>query len=67
MPLSEEGLQQAEQLAAWFADREIARIISSPYTHAVQSVAPLAKRHVGRRDKRWGLVLLCRRWRNHLA
>jgi len=40
--LSEVGCQQAEQLAAWFADRKIARIISSPYTRAIQTVEPLA-------------------------
>ncbi len=43
-PLSEEGFRQAEQLAEWFANREIARIVSSPYTRAVQTVEPLAKR-----------------------
>lgn len=42
-PLSEEGFQQAERLAAWFANRKVERIVSSPYTRALQTIEPLAK------------------------
>jgi 8-oxo-dGTP diphosphatase len=41
-PLTRKGRRQAEALAAWFRDREVGRVISSPYTRCVQTVRPLA-------------------------
>ena len=38
------GHEQAEQAAAALADREIRRIIASPYTRALQTAEPLARR-----------------------
>ncbi len=72
-PLSEKGFQQAEYLAAWFGDREIACIISSPYTRAVQTVEPLAKRHgiLIEMDERFRERMLCASplpdWRERIA
>jgi 2,3-bisphosphoglycerate-dependent phosphoglycerate mutase len=42
-PLTERGFEQAETLAAWFDDKPVARIVSSPYRRAVQSASPLAQ------------------------
>lgn len=42
-PLTERGFEQAKRLAAWFADKSIARIVSSPYVRAMQSAAPFAQ------------------------
>ncbi len=41
-PLTARGLEQAQALAEFLAPRPIARIVSSPYLRARQSVAPLA-------------------------
>ena len=38
------GQEQAERAAAELADEAIARIIASPYTRALQTAAPLARR-----------------------
>jgi 2,3-bisphosphoglycerate-dependent phosphoglycerate mutase len=43
-PLSARGLEQAERLAEFLAPRPIARIVSSPYLRARQSIAPLASK-----------------------
>ena len=43
-PLTPLGQQQAEHLADVLQGRGIARIVSSPYTRAVQSIEPLARR-----------------------
>ena len=37
------GEKQAEELAAFFDQRDIDRIVSSPFVRAVQSIEPLAK------------------------
>jgi 2,3-bisphosphoglycerate-dependent phosphoglycerate mutase len=72
-PLSEVGFRQAEQLADWFADREVARIVSSPYTRAFQTVEPLAKRRglVIETDDRFRERALCSGplpdWRERVA
>jgi 2,3-bisphosphoglycerate-dependent phosphoglycerate mutase len=60
-PLSAEGFQQAEQLAVWFADHAILRIVSSPYTRALQSVQPLAMQRglVIETDERFRERTLC--------
>ena len=42
-PLTALGHEQAEQLAAWLRPLGIARIVSSPYLRARQSVEPLAQ------------------------
>lgn len=42
-PLDERGQQQAEALVAQLADRQLDRVLSSPYTRCLQSVEPLAK------------------------
>ena len=42
-PLTDEGLKQANALAAFFKDLRVEKIISSPYKRAVQTVEPLAK------------------------
>jgi len=39
-----EGVLQANVPAHQLADVGIGRIVSSPYVHAVQSIAPLAER-----------------------
>ncbi len=41
--LTEEGLRQANDLARYFIRTPVERIISSPFTRAVQSVTPLAE------------------------
>lgn len=41
-PLTDEGTAQAERLAAFFADTELDRIVSSPYERATSSISPLA-------------------------
>lgn len=43
-PLTLEGECQAESLADFFEEMQIDRIISSPYTRALDSVRPLAQR-----------------------
>jgi 2,3-bisphosphoglycerate-dependent phosphoglycerate mutase len=43
-PLTTLGRQQAERLADVLQPRGVARIVSSPYTRAVQSAQPLARR-----------------------
>ena len=43
-PLTPLGHQQAEQLADVLQERGVARIVSSPYTRAVQTAQPLATR-----------------------
>jgi 2,3-bisphosphoglycerate-dependent phosphoglycerate mutase len=43
-PLTPLGHQQAEHLADALAGRGVVQIVSSPYTRAVQSVEPLARR-----------------------
>jgi 2,3-bisphosphoglycerate-dependent phosphoglycerate mutase len=43
-PLTPIGHQQAEHLADVLQGRGVARIVSSPYTRAVQSIEPLARR-----------------------
>ena len=43
-PLTELGQTQAEQAAEDLADEEIQHIIASPYTRALQTAAPLARR-----------------------
>lgn len=43
-PLTPEGEQQAIRLADQLASLPIERIVSSPYTRAIQSIAPLAQR-----------------------
>lgn len=45
-PLSQRGLDQAEKLVAYFADKDISRIYISAYLRAGQTIAPLAK-HLG--------------------
>lgn len=42
--LTAEGKRQAEELAEFLSEAPIARIVSSPFVRAVQSVAPLAHR-----------------------
>jgi len=42
--LSESGQRAAQRIADLLQDRAIARIVSSPYTRAVQTVQPLADR-----------------------
>jgi 2,3-bisphosphoglycerate-dependent phosphoglycerate mutase len=41
--LTDNGLNQASNLAEFFSDIQIDRIISSPYTRAIQSIKPLAE------------------------
>lgn len=41
-PLSKAGRRQAEAIVATFRDREVDRIVSSPYVRCVQTVRPLA-------------------------
>lgn len=43
--LTEEGEKQALDLAVFFKEKDVRRIISSPYTRAVRSIAPAAKLH----------------------
>lgn len=41
-PLTANGLNQAQELAEFFSEVKVDRIVSSPYTRAVQSMRPLA-------------------------
>lgn len=41
--LTEEGFKQAVDLASFFSNIKVDRIISSPYERAIQSIEPLAK------------------------
>jgi broad specificity phosphatase PhoE len=41
--LSERGWRQAEAIGAALDDREITRLVASPFTRCVQSLEPLAK------------------------
>jgi 2,3-bisphosphoglycerate-dependent phosphoglycerate mutase len=43
-PLTSEGIAQAEMLAEFLSGVSIDQIVSSPFTRAVQSIEPLAKR-----------------------
>lgn len=43
-PLTEEGRQQALELASFFSGIEINKIVSSPYLRALQTIEPLAVR-----------------------
>ncbi|GLX67815.1 histidine phosphatase family protein [Paenibacillus glycanilyticus] len=43
-PLTEEGVQQAEQLAEFFSGKEVEMILSSPYERAYRTISPLAGR-----------------------
>ena len=43
-PLTEEGLRQAEALAEKFAALDIVRVVSSPYTRALQTAQAVAAR-----------------------
>jgi 2,3-bisphosphoglycerate-dependent phosphoglycerate mutase len=43
-PLTAEGERQADELAEFMRDRQIERIVSSPYVRAMQSVKPLSER-----------------------
>ncbi|WP_371932606.1 histidine phosphatase family protein [Bacillus carboniphilus] len=42
--LSEEGEKQAYELANFFANKKVERIISSPFLRAKQSIKPLSER-----------------------
>jgi len=42
--LTEKGFHQAEVLADFFADKEIKRIIASPFLRAIQTIEPLSAR-----------------------
>ncbi|WP_285397171.1 histidine phosphatase family protein [Lysinibacillus sp. fls2-241-R2A-57] len=42
--LTEEGFHQAEDLADFFADKKIDRIIASPFSRAIQTIEPLSNR-----------------------
>mgnify|MGYP001954986733 CR=1 FL=1 len=42
--LTDEGKQQAENLAEFFADRNIQYILSSPYHRAIATIKPLAEK-----------------------
>ncbi|MFT8720834.1 histidine phosphatase family protein [Acetobacter sp.] len=42
-PLSRHGLRQADELVMRLADRNIRRIVVSPYTRALQTAAPIAR------------------------
>jgi phosphohistidine phosphatase SixA len=43
-PLTKAGRRQAEAIAEMLADRDLERIVSSPYVRCRQSVEPLAER-----------------------
>ena len=43
-PLSRNGRAQAEAITELLAHRDIARVVSSPYTRCIQTVEPLAKK-----------------------
>jgi 2,3-bisphosphoglycerate-dependent phosphoglycerate mutase len=42
--LTAKGRQQAEALARWLEESAIARIVSSPYARAVETISPFAQR-----------------------
>ncbi|MGV2941860.1 histidine phosphatase family protein [Mesobacillus sp. LC4] len=42
-PLTEEGLNQSRYLVEFFSNKNIGRIISSPFLRAIESVKPLSK------------------------
>lgn len=42
-PLSRNGRAQAKALAELLAHRDLARVLTSPYTRCIETVAPLAK------------------------
>ncbi|GGK06176.1 phosphoglycerate mutase [Lentibacillus kapialis] len=42
-PLTEEGFREANELAAFFDNVKVERIITSPYKRAIQTVQPLAE------------------------
>lgn len=41
-PLTEVGVQQAEELSEWFSDKGIDLILSSPFERAYRTISPLA-------------------------
>ncbi|WP_010676698.1 histidine phosphatase family protein [Bacillus timonensis] len=43
-PLTEKGQLQAMELAAFFENRKVDRIISSPFKRAIQTIQPLANK-----------------------
>lgn len=43
-PLTKKGLEQADGLAEFFANRPVEMILSSPYERAVSSVMPLSRK-----------------------
>jgi broad specificity phosphatase PhoE len=43
-PVSRNGRQQADAIAELLVRRDIARVLTSPYTRCIQTVEPLAKR-----------------------
>ncbi|MCM3630824.1 histidine phosphatase family protein [Paenibacillus glycanilyticus] len=43
-PLTETGIQQAEELAEWFSNKEVDFILSSPFDRAYRTIFPLASR-----------------------
>src|SRR5687768_12125919 len=42
-PLTEEGVIQAKNLAAFFQKREVSKIVSSPFARAVSSIEPFSE------------------------
>ncbi|TYS67806.1 histidine phosphatase family protein [Sutcliffiella horikoshii] len=42
-PLTEKGFKQAQELASYFSNTPIDRIISSPFLRAIQTIEPLGK------------------------
>lgn len=53
-PLTELGVQQADQLAAFFSDKEIDFIISSPFERAIRTIKPFADKQgldIGRDER----------------
>lgn len=44
--LTDNGIHQANDLAAFFEKRKVDRIISSPFTRAIQTIQPLASERV---------------------
>ncbi len=59
-PLTEEGSAQGEQLADFFAELQIDRILTSSYLRAKESIAPFARRAeiVAEVDERLGEFVL---------
>lgn len=43
-PLSNDGIIASEKLVQYFLDKNIEQVISSPYTRAIQTIEPLAKK-----------------------